>query len=75
MRNFTAVTVIFPVIKQMKLRASVTLKKNPHFHLDGGRSSRQIRVIHINLVSYKTSKFEGHQVIAEKHFLQLRFPP
>lgn len=31
MRNFTAVTVIFPVIKQMKLRASVTLKKKSPF--------------------------------------------
>lgn len=32
-------------------------------------------VLNINLVSFKTSKFEGHQVIAEKHLLQLLFPP
>lgn len=77
MRNFTAVMVIFPVIKQMKLRASLTLKKIPILtwmvaavHVRSGSS-----VLHTNLVSYKASKFEGHQVIAEKHLLQLLFPP
>lgn len=78
MRNFKAVTVIFPVINQMKLRASVTLKKKkiPIFTwVVAAVHVRSGSVLYTNLVSYKTCKFEGHQVIAEKHLLQLLFPP